>query len=217
MSTLTDRTALRRLPERGRHEAAEIHAILDEALTGQLAFLHDGQPYSIPTIHGRLGEILYLHGSAASRMLRTATAQPVCYTVHLIDALVVARTAFHHSMNYRSVMVLGTPRLVEDDAEKVEALDTVVDHVLPGRSAEVRRHTDKELRATRVLALDITEASAKVRTGDPVDEAEDMEGDAWSGVVPIRTIVGAAYSAADLRPGIPTPTSVTSYRRGADT
>lgn len=212
MSTLTDRTALHRLPERGRHERDDIDAILDEALTGQLAFVHDGQPFALPTIHARIGDQLYLHGSAASRMLRTATGEPVCYTVHLIDGLVVARTGFHHSMNYRSVMVLGVPRVVDDPDEKLTALDAIVDHVLPGRAGEVRAHTDKELRATRVLALGLTEASAKVRTGDPVDEPEDVAGDAWAGIVPIRTVAGEPYPAADLRPGITTPASVARRR-----
>jgi len=210
--TLTERTTLHRLPERGRHERADIDAILDEALTGQLAFVHDGQPFSIPTIHARIDDTLYLHGSAASRMLRTSTGQSVCYTVHLIDGIVVARTGFHSSMNYRSVVVLGAPRLVDDPDEKVTALNAVVGHVLPGRSSEVRPHTDKELRATRVLALALTEASAKVRTGDPVDEPEDMDGDAWAGVVPITIVHGEPVPAADLRPGIAVPASAHAPR-----
>lgn len=210
--TLTDRTTLRRLPERGRHDRAAIDAVLDEALTGQLAFVHDGRPFAIPTIHARVGDTLYVHGSAASRMLRTSTGQPVCYTVHLIDGIVVARTGFHSSMNYRSVVVLDAPRLVDDPDEKVTALDAVVDHVLPGRTGEIRAHTDKELRATRVLALALTEASAKMRTGDPVDEPEDMAGDAWAGVVPITIVHGEPVAAADLRPGIGVPASARAPR-----
>lgn len=210
--TLTDRTTLHRLPERGRHERAAIDAILDEALTGQLAFVHDDQPFCIPTIHARIGDTLYVHGSAASRMLRTSTGQSVCYTVQLIDGIVVARTGFHSSMNYRSVVVLGAPRLVDDAAEKVAALNAVVDHVLPGRTGEVRAHTDKELRATRVLAMALTEASAKVRTGDPIDEPEDLAGDAWAGVVPITLVHGEPVAAADLRPGIAVPASTRAAR-----
>ncbi|MCU1368668.1 MAG: hypothetical protein JWN39_4307 [Ilumatobacteraceae bacterium] len=205
--TVTDRTTLRRLPERGAHDRATIDGILDEAVTGHLAFVHDGTPFAIPTIHARVGSTLYVHGSAASRMLRSATDQTICYTATLIDGLVVARSAFHHSMNYRSVVVLGVPRRVTEADEKLAALNAVVDHVLPGRSSEVRDHTDKELRATSVLALSIDEASAKLRTGDPADDDEDMLGDVWAGVVPMHVHFGAPVAAADLRAGIAAPPS----------
>ncbi|MCU1392773.1 MAG: hypothetical protein JWM34_1201 [Ilumatobacteraceae bacterium] len=210
--TVTDWTTLHRLPERGHHDRATIDAVLDEAVTGHLAFVHDGTPFAIPTIHARVGSTLYVHGSAASRMLRSATDQTVCYTATLVDGLVVARSAFHHSMNYRSVVVLGVPRKVTDGDEKLAALDAVVDHVLPGRSGEVRPHTDKEVRATSVLALSIDEASAKVRTGDPSDDDEDMAGDTWAGLVPMHVHFGAAVPAGDLRAGIPVPASVYGRR-----
>ncbi|MCU1400381.1 MAG: hypothetical protein JWN62_3490 [Acidimicrobiales bacterium] len=205
--TVTDRTTLHRLPDRGAHDRPTIDGILDEAVTGHLAFVHDGTPFAIPTIHARLGSVLYVHGSAASRMLRTAADQTVCYTATLIDGLVVARSAFHHSMNYRSVVVIGVPRRVTEANEKVTALNAVVDHVLPGRSGEVRDHTDKELRATAVLALSIDEASAKLRTGDPSDDDEDMRGDAWAGIVPMHVHFGAPVPAEDLRAGIAAPPS----------
>jgi nitroimidazol reductase NimA-like FMN-containing flavoprotein (pyridoxamine 5'-phosphate oxidase superfamily) len=186
--------------DRGRYDPASVHGVLDEALVGHLAFVHDGTPFALPTIHARVADVLYVHGSVASRMLRSATGQTVCFTATLVDGLVVARSAFHHSMNYRSAVVLGVPRLVDDPAEKVEALDALVDRVVPGRSAEVRSHLDVEVRTTRVLALAIDEASAKVRTGDPIDEPDDLAGDAWAGVIPVHLGYGAPVPAADLRP-----------------
>lgn len=191
---------MRRLPDRGRHDAGSVHAVLDEALIGHLAFVHDGTPFALPTIHARVGDVLYLHGSVASRMLRSATGRTVCFTATLVDGLVVARSAFHHSMNYRSAVVLGVPRLVDDPEEKVRALDAIVDHVLPGRPGEVRGHHDVEVRTTRVLALAIDEASAKVRTGGPVDEEADLAGDAWAGVVPVHLAYGEPIPADDLHP-----------------
>lgn len=172
--------------------------MLDEALIGHLAFVHDGTPFALPTIHARVADTLYLHGSVASRMLRAATTQTVCFSATIIDGLVVARSAFHHSMNYRSAVVLGVPRSVDDPDEKVQALDAIVDHVLAGRPSEVRAHRDVEVRTTRVLALEIEEASVKVRTGDPIDEDDDLAGDAWAGVVPVRLAFGEPIPAADL-------------------
>ncbi|MEZ5179548.1 MAG: pyridoxamine 5'-phosphate oxidase family protein [Acidimicrobiales bacterium] len=151
---------LKRLPARGHHDPASVHGVLDEALVGHLAFVHDGTPFALPTIHARVGDVLYVHGSVASRMLRSATSQTVCFTATIVDGLVVARSAFHHSLNYRSAVVLGVPRRVEDPDEQRAALDAIVDHVLPGRPAEVRAHHDTEVRTTRVLALAIDEASA---------------------------------------------------------
>lgn len=175
-----------------------MHAVLDAALIGHLAFVHDGTPFALPTIHGRVGDTLYLHGSVASRMLRGATGATVCFTATIVDGLVIARSAFHHSMNYRSVVVIGVPRLVDDPDEKVLALDAIVDHVVAGRPREVRDHQPAELRATRVLALAIEEASAKVRTGGPIDEAADLAGDAWAGVVPVQLTYGEPVPADDL-------------------
>lgn len=177
-----------------------MHAVLDEALIGHLAFVHEGAPFALPTIHGRVDDTLYLHGSVASRMLRAATGASVCFTATIVDGLVVARSAFHHSMNYRSVVVLGVPRLVDDPEEKVRALDAIVDHVIAGRPQEVRGHHDVEVRTTRVLALAIDEASAKVRTGGPIDDEADLAGDAWAGVVPVQLAFGAPVPADDLRP-----------------
>jgi nitroimidazol reductase NimA-like FMN-containing flavoprotein (pyridoxamine 5'-phosphate oxidase superfamily) len=207
------RTTVRRLAERGRYDRSSIDAILDEALIGQLSFVHDGQPFGLPIIFGRDGDTLYLHGSPASRMLRSITDQPVCFSVALVDALVIARSAFHHSMNYRSVVVLGRPQLIETLEAKRHALDVIVEHVVSGRTAEVRPHTETELRATRVLQLAIDEASAKVRTGGPIDDADDLEGPAWAGLVPVSTSYGAPQDADDLRAGIQPPASVRTYRR----
>ncbi|HET7292171.1 MAG TPA: pyridoxamine 5'-phosphate oxidase family protein [Vicinamibacteria bacterium] len=203
---MTPRTTLRRLPKRGSHERAVIEAILDEALVCHVGFVADGQPYVIPTIHGRSGERLFVHGSAASRMLRTlAGGVPVCVTVTLLDGLVMARSAFHHSMNYRSVVVLGTARTVEDPGEKEEALRVIVEHVSRGRWAEARPPNGSELRATTVLSLPISEASAKVRTGPPVDDEADYALPVWAGVVPLRTVALEPVADARLHPGAPPP------------
>lgn len=201
---LTPRTTLRRLPKRGSHDPATIEAILDEALVCHVGFAVEGQPYVIPTIHGRSGDRLYLHGSAASRMLKIlAGGVPVCVTVTIVDGLVMARSAFHHSMNYRSVVVLGTATLVEDAAEKVEALRVIVEHVAPGRWSEVRPPSDVELKATTVLSLPIAEASAKVRTGPPIDDEEDYALPCWSGVIPLRTVALEPEADARLHPDAP--------------
>jgi nitroimidazol reductase NimA-like FMN-containing flavoprotein (pyridoxamine 5'-phosphate oxidase superfamily) len=210
----TPRTSLKRLPERGSYDRAVIDRILDEGMICHLGFVHEGQPFVIPTIHGRDGDTVYLHGSVASRMLRTlGRGASACLTVTLLDAVVVARSGFHSSMNYRSVVVLGQPRLVDDPAEKIRALDVIVDHVIPGRTKELRAHTDLELRQTTVLALPITEASAKARTGGPGDDPADLDGDAWAGVLPLRLVPGDPIPADDLRPGIPVPPSVADYHR----
>jgi hypothetical protein len=201
---LTERTTLRRLPKRGDHDRATIEAILDEALVCHVGFVAEGQPYVIPTIHGRAGDWLYIHGSAASRMLRTLSGGvPVCVTVTLLDGLVMARSAFHHSMNYRSVVVLGTAQAVQDEAEKLEALRVIVDHVSPGRWAEARPPNEKELKATSVLRLPIAEASAKVRTGPPIDDEEDYALPVWAGVLPLRLVAQPAVADARLHPAAP--------------
>ena len=211
---ITPRTTLKRLPERGRYERAEIDAILDEALTCHLGFVHEGQPLVVPTIHARHGDEVLIHGSVASRMLRTlASGISVCLTVTIIDGLVVARSGFHSSMNYRSVMLMGVPRLLESDAERAAALDAIVEHVVPGRVAELRAPTRAELRQTNVFALPIHEGSAKVRTGGPQDDPEDIEGDAWAGVVPLRLVAGSPIDSDDLRCGIVVAPSAATYRR----
>ena len=202
----TDRTTLRRLPKRGDHDRNTIDAILDEALACHVGFVAEGQPYVIPTINGRAGDRLYLHGSAASRMLRTLSGGvPVCVTVTLIDGLVMARSAFHHSMNYRSVVVLGTAQAVADEAEKREALRTIVEHVSPGRWAETREPNATEMKATSVLRLPIQEASAKVRTGPPIDDEEDYALRVWAGVLPLRLFAQAPIADARLHPEAPAP------------
>lgn len=180
----TPRTTLKRLPARGRFERAEVNAILDEGLLCHVGFAVDGQPFVIPTIHARVGDVLYVHGSAASRMLRTLSAGvPVCLTVTLLDGLVLARSAFHHSMNYRSAVVFGRAVPVEGD-EKVAGLKAISDQLRPGRWDEVREPTDRELRQTSVLRLDVAEASAKARSGGPIDEPEDLDLPVWAGVIP---------------------------------
>ena len=184
-------TTVRRLAGRGNYERATIYAILDEALICQVGFAVDGRPVVIPTIHARIDDTLYFHGSAASRMLRSLREGiDACVTVTLLDGLVLARSAFHHSMNYRSVVVLGRGREVTDGDEKLRALDAIVEHVVPGRAAVVRAPNQIELKQTLVIALPLTEASAKIRTGPPVDEEADYALDVWAGVVPMALVKG---------------------------
>jgi uncharacterized protein len=178
---------VKREPQRGVYDRETIDAILDEALVCHLGFAEDGQPYVIPTLHARVGDRLYVHGSAASRMLRHAASDVrICVTVTLLDGLVLARSVFNHSIDYRSVVVLGTPTLVEDVDEKREALRAFTEHVAPGRWEEARQPTDQELKATWILSVPLDEASAKIRSGPPEDEPEDMELPVWAGVVPIH-------------------------------
>jgi hypothetical protein len=195
---------VKRLPKRGAYERATIDAILDEALVCHVGFVADGQPYVIPTIHGRRGDRLYVHGSAASRMLNSMSdGIPVCVSVTLVDGLVLARSAFHHSMNYRSVVVLGTAEPVEDEAEKMAALEAIVEHVLPGRWAEARPPNALEMKATLVLRLPIEEASAKLRTGPPIDDEEDYALPIWAGVIPLKLTPSAPIADARLAGGAP--------------
>ena len=187
----TPRTRINRLPKRGDYSRETIYGILDTAFLCHVGFVVDGQPYVIPTGYGRAGDTLYLHGSAASRMLRTlAGGVDVCVTVTLLDGVVLARSAFHHSMNYRSVVILGQAVPVEGEAEKTEALRVVSENIVPGRWDHVRKPTQQELKATAVLALPIAEASAKIRTGPPVDEEEDYALDVWAGVLPLAIKAG---------------------------
>ena len=189
--TPTDRTQVKRLAKRGVYDKAQVHAILDEGFICHVGFAVDGQPYVIPTGYARAGDTVYIHGSAASRMLRTLDeGVDVCLTVTLVDGFVLARSAFHHSMNYRSVVVLGKARLVTDVEEKIGALRSFTNHILPGRWEEVRQPTEQELKATSVLALPLSEVSAKVRTGPPIDDEEDYAFPVWAGVVPLRGRLG---------------------------
>ena len=210
----TSRTRVRRLGERGVFDRAAIYAILDEALFCHVGFVEDGQPYVIPTIHARSGDVLYLHGSTASRMQRTlATGTPVCVTVTLLDGVVLARSVFHHSMNYRSVVVLGTARRVESEEERREALRTVVEHVMPGRGDDAREPSAKELAATSLVAISLAEASAKVRTGPPKDDEDDLSMGIWAGVVPMRLVPQAPLPDAHVPDGVELPGYVRDYRR----
>ncbi len=192
MTTLqTERTTVKRLAKRGVYDRETVYAILDEALICHAGFVLDGAPVVIPTIHWRHEDTLYLHGSAASRMLRSLRdGVEACVTVTLVDGLVIARSAFHHSMNYRSAVIFGTAREVTERDEKLRALDALVEHVLRGRAAESRPPNEKELRQTMVLALPIDEASAKVRTGGPVDDDEDYALPYWAGVIPVTMTYG---------------------------
>jgi len=210
----TPRTTLRRIPARGHFDRATVNAILDEALICHVGFVADGQPFVIPTIHARVDDHVFVHGSAASRMLKTLQGGvPVCLTVTLLDGLVLARSAFHHSMNYRSVVVLGEARAVTESREKRDALHAIVEHVARGRWTEVREPSAKELAGTLVLRLPIEEASAKVRTGPPVDEDEDYALECWAGVLPLRLTPGAPQPDPRMPAGRPLPPSVTGYAR----
>ena len=205
------RTRVRRLSERGRYDAETIHAILDEALICHVGFVIDDMPVVIPTIHWREGDTLYFHGSAASRMLRSLKGGvDACVTVTLLDGLVLARSAFHHSMNYRSVVVFGKAHEVGED-EKVRVLESLVEHVVRGRSKEIRPPNQKELRQTLVLAMSIDEASAKIRTGGPVDDDEDYALPIWAGVLPLALTPGEAI--VDQRVTVDVPEYVREYRR----
>jgi nitroimidazol reductase NimA-like FMN-containing flavoprotein (pyridoxamine 5'-phosphate oxidase superfamily) len=185
----TERTQVKRLPKRGKYDRESVHAILDTGFVCHVGFSVDGQPFVIPTNYGRSGDMLYIHGSAASRMLRTLSGGvPVSVTVTHVDGLVLARSAFHHSVNYRSVVILGKARLVEEPAEKMEALRVFTEHVMKGRWNEVRGPNEQEMKATTVLALPIEEVSAKVRTGGPIDDEADYTLPVWAGVLPLETI-----------------------------
>jgi nitroimidazol reductase NimA-like FMN-containing flavoprotein (pyridoxamine 5'-phosphate oxidase superfamily) len=210
----SERTRVRRRAERGRYDRATVHAILDEGLVCHVGFAIDGQPFVIPTAHARDGETLYLHGSPASRMLRNLSeGVPVCVTVTLLDGVVLARSAFHHSMNYRSVVVVGRARAVDDAEERLRALRALVEHVARGRWADTRRPNARELAQTLVLALPIVEASAKVRSGPPLDDAEDQALPFWAGVIPLALAPGAPTPDPGLAPGIARPAYAEDYRR----
>jgi uncharacterized protein len=202
----TPRTKLRRLPKRGAHDRPAIDAILDEAMVAHLGFIHDGRPAVIPTLHARVGDEVYVHGSSASRALRAlAAGVEACLTVTLLDGLVLARSAFHHSVNYRSAVLYGTARPVSHPEQRERALEAFTEKLLPGRWPDVRPPTAKELKATAVLVLPIEEGSAKVRSGPPVDDEEDYALDTWAGVVPLRLQALAPEPDPRLRPGIPEP------------
>lgn len=200
------RSKVRRLPKRAHYDRETAHAILDAGLVCHVGYVIDGQPYVTPTNYWREGERVYWHGSSASRMLRFQAGKPqVCFTVTHLDGLVLARSGFHHSVNYRSVMLFGEAQEVTDPAEKRAALDRFIDRIAPGRNAELRPINDQELKATRLFWLPIEEGSAKVRTGAPVDDEEDYALPVWAGVLPVRTVLGAPEPDPRLAPGTPAP------------
>jgi nitroimidazol reductase NimA-like FMN-containing flavoprotein (pyridoxamine 5'-phosphate oxidase superfamily) len=208
----TDRTTVRRLPKRGNYDRATVEAILDEALICHVGFVVDGSPVVIPTIHTRVGDTLYFHGSAASRMLRTLRdGVEACVTATLLDGLVLARSTFHHSVNYRSAVVFGVAREVTDREEMLTVLEALVEHVCRGRSAEARGPNEAELKQTLVLALPINEASAKIRTGPPIDDEQDYAMGVWAGVLPMRLVPGEPIR--DERSSAEVPEYLKSYLR----
>jgi nitroimidazol reductase NimA-like FMN-containing flavoprotein (pyridoxamine 5'-phosphate oxidase superfamily) len=209
---LTERTRARRLPERATYDRATVHAILDEGFVCHVGFVADGQPYVVPTGYARAGETLYLHGSTGSR-LGLRPGMDVCVTVTLLDGLVLARSAFHHSMNYRSVMAIGRTRPIRDPQEKEAALRALVDHIVPGRSDAVRGADRRELAATAVLALPLAEVSAKVRTGPPIDDDPDYDLPIWAGVLPLALTAGGPAPDPVLDPSVPVPGHVASWSR----
>jgi uncharacterized protein len=213
-SAPTPRTRVVREPDRAVYDREAVYRILDEGFLCHVGFNIDGQPFVIPTGYGRSGDNLYIHGSAASRMLRNLDGGiPVCVTVTLLDGLVLARSIFNHSMNYRSVVILGTATAVQDPAEKLEALRRLSERILPGRWADSRQPNEKELKATLALRLPITEFSAKVRRGPPIDDEEDYSFRTWAGVIPLAIAAGAPERDARCDPGIPAPTYVSAYTR----
>ncbi|MFI4868500.1 MAG: pyridoxamine 5'-phosphate oxidase family protein [Steroidobacterales bacterium] len=200
----TARTKVRRLPKRASYDRLAVHGILDEGFVCHVGFAVDSQPYVIPTVYARADETLYVHGSAVSRMLRTLTQRvPVCITVTLLDGLVLARSAFHHSLNYRSVVVIGNARLVDDPEEKLRALHRITNHVAPRRWEEVRAPNALELRQSSVLALPLEEVSAKIRSGPPVDDEADYSLPIWAGVVPVTTQLGEPVDDGRVPAGVP--------------
>lgn len=210
----TPRTTLRRLPKRGSHEREVINRILDEGFICHVGFVADGQPFVIPTGYARVDDTLLIHGSQASRTLRAlGQGIEVCVTVTLIDGLVLARSAFHHSMNYRSVVIFGRAGIIDERDEKLRALFALSEHMVSGRWNDVRQPTEEELKQTTVLALLIEEASAKIRTGPPLDDEEDYSLEVWAGVIPLKLVAGEPLADSRLAPTIDPPAYASGYRR----
>ena len=210
----TARTRVVREAHRGVYDRETVYRILDEGLVCHVGFIAEGQPFVIPTSYGRKDASLYIHGSAASRMLRQMKdGAPVCVTVTLLDGLVLARSVFNHSMNYRSVVILGRATLVDDPEEKLTALRVLSEHILPGRWADARQPNERELKQTSVLRVPIEEFSAKVRTGPPIDDEEDYSFPTWAGVVPLEMKAGAPINDPKLDPGREVPLYAKSYSR----
>jgi uncharacterized protein len=212
--SVTERTRVIREPQRGVYDREAIYKILDEGFICHVGFAVDGQPFVIPTMYARVGDAIYFHGSAASRMLRNVSAGvSVCVTVTLVDGLVLARSVFNHSMNYRSVVALGNATLVDAGAEKLEALRGFTEKILPGRWEEARQPNEKELKATSILRLPLTEVSAKVRVGPPEDDAEDYALEIWAGVLPMELKAGEPIRDERCDESIPVPGYISNYHR----
>lgn len=210
----TERTRIVREANRAVYDREVIYRILDEAFVCHVGFLVDSQPFVIPTMFARVGDFVYFHGSAASRMLRgLSSGSPVCLTVTLLDGVVLARSVFNHSMNYRSVVALGHAALIEDPAEKLRALQAFTEKLIPGRWNDARQPSEKELKATSILRLPLTEVSAKVREGDVEDDADDYALPVWAGVVPLRLVADPPLRDSRCDPSIPTPSYASNFRR----
>ncbi len=211
----TPRTRLKRANKRGSYDRETVYAILDAGLLCHIGYVVDGQPFVTPTCHWRDGNRVYWHGSSASRMIRNQRdGIPVCLTVSHLDGLVMARSGFHHSVNYRSVMMLGQAEVVEGRDAKEQALEVMMERIAPGRWGELRPATTQEIKGTTVLAMEIDEVSAKVRAGDPVDDEPDYDLDVWAGVIPITTKIGKPISDPRLKKGIEVPGNVKKFRLG---
>jgi uncharacterized protein len=210
----TERTRVRRAPERAAIDPAILYAVLDEGLICHVGFVDAGSPVVIPTSYGRDGEVLYLHGSTGSRMMRhLATGAPVCVTVTLLDGLVLARSVMHHSMNYRSAVVFGAARPVTAADERWHAFEAIVDHLVPGRWADARHPNRKEAAATAIVAVDLSEASVKLRTGPPIDDEIDLDAGTWAGVLPFATTIGPPTADDHTPAGVDAPAYAVDYRR----
>lgn len=210
-SLQSSRTKVKRAPQRGLYDKAAIYEVLDAAYLANIGFNYEDQPFVIPTLYGRLDDCLYIHGAASSRMIKAIINHPICLSVSMLDGLVLARSAFHHSMNYRSVTLLGAPTLVDDPEEKELGLKIISEHLIPDRWDEVRAPNSKELKATTVLKLKITEGAAKVRTGHPKDEKVDYGLDIWAGEIPLKMIALDSIKDELLPSNIPVSSSVQNY------
>jgi nitroimidazol reductase NimA-like FMN-containing flavoprotein (pyridoxamine 5'-phosphate oxidase superfamily) len=215
VTTPSSRVRVRRLPKRGHYDRATLHGVLDAGFICHVGYVIDGQPYVTPTAYWREGDVVYWHGSSASRMLRAQAAGiPVCVTVTHLDGLVVARSGFHHSINYRSAMLFGNAEKVEDKAEKEAAMAAFVDRIYPGRWQTLRPVNNQEMKATTILRMAIDEASAKIRTGPPVDDEEDYGLPIWAGVINLHSVVGNIESDPRLMAGVPVPADIEPYESG---
>jgi nitroimidazol reductase NimA-like FMN-containing flavoprotein (pyridoxamine 5'-phosphate oxidase superfamily) len=212
----TNRNKVKRLPERGHYDAATIYPIVDAALICHVGFAIDNQPYVIPTLHARQGDSILLHGAKGNRLLRhIQSGGPVCITVTVMDGIVLARSVFHHSINYRSAVLFGTGAIVEGDEERMQALEAFTERLIPGRWRDARPPSPIELKQTTIVAVPIESASAKIRTGPPKDEDEDMDLPVWAGVLPLQYVAGAPIADAQLDPGVELPDYIRDYDTGA--